>query len=242
MGFNYSDFTSGAISGFKFARKGCDRNEYRQGILNAAQARLFEQDLNKDGVLTLDEYISANEYSLQKQAAMYGTNTGEADGSYEDFVLTQQAKMQIQAEDFRALDINGDGVLDQRELANEINLMDRYDGKEDGTVSQKGFEKLWGSNDSARRIGRRLRNNYNNFNAKNLGMPWDKYGSDYSEACGEIFNPYNLNSNPYIYNRTPFLYNNYFYTPQINVNSLMQNIYNQFFNINGLFGVNSYEY
>ena len=191
MLFNYSDFQSGAIRGFQFA-KGCCRNEYRNGILNAAKARLFEQDLNKDGVLTFDEFVSANEYANQKNNVM---NCQSPAGlcSYGDFVNTKQAKMRMQAEDFKALDVNQDGVLDKRELANEINLMDRLGGKEDGKVTQRGFNALWGNSDP-RQISAMLRNNYLDFNAKNLGMPWDKGSAGFSRDMGEMLNPYNLNN------------------------------------------------
>ena len=190
--FNYSDFQAGILRNFQFAQ-GINRNEYRQGVLNAAQARLFEQDLNRDGVLTFDEVVNSNEYAKRKSDAFNCQPSAELCGSYQDYADTQQAKMRIRAEEFKALDVNQDGVLDQRELANEINLMDRLGGKEDGIVSQNGFNKLWNNSDP-KQIGAMLRDNYRYNNMKNLGMPWDKFGKNYSRRVGEICNPFNLNS------------------------------------------------
>ena len=190
--FNYSDFQAGMLSKFQFAN-GINRNEYRQGVLNAAQARIFEQDLNKDGVLTFDEFVSANEYANKKADAFNGRPASDLGENCRDYALTQQAKMRMQAEDFKALDVNQDGVLDQRELANEISLMDLLGGKKDGVVSQKGLDNLWGRKNPAE-IADLLRENYLRFNAKNLGMPWDKFGDGYSRNIGEICNPYNLNN------------------------------------------------
>ena len=191
--FNYSDFQAGLLRNFQFARPGCGRNEYRQGVINAAQARIFEQDLNRDGVLTFDEFVNAENYANQKEDAFKG-QANPCLGNYQDYVKNQRIQREMQIEAFKALDVNQDGVLDQRELANEISLMDKLGGKKDGIVSQKGFENLWRRPDSMDKIGAMLRDNYSRFNYKNIGMPWDKFGDNYSRNIGEICNPYNLNT------------------------------------------------
>ena len=191
--FNYSDFQAGLLRSFQFARPGCGRNEYRQGALNAAQARLFEQDVNRDGVLTLDEFVNAENYANQKEDALKGQSPA-CMGNYQDYVANQYKQRTMQIEAFKALDVNQDGVLDQRELANEISLMDKLGGRKDGIVSQRGFERLWCRPDSMRQIGAMLRDNYGKFNYKNIGMPWDKCGDYRSRIAGEIYNPFNLNS------------------------------------------------
>ena len=253
--FNYSDFQAGLLRKFQFARPGCGRNEYRQGVLNAAQARLFEQDLNRDGVLTFDEYVRANEYVNQKRDAANCRTPIELSGNYHDYTRMQQQKLHMYAQDFKALDVNQDGVLDKRELANEISLMDKLGGRKDGIVSQRGHERLWNNSDP-RVIGAMLRDNYLKTNAKNLGMPWDRFGNRYSRNVGEICNPYNLNNplavrgaNPYgqqiispiapqAYNPIAQMYNPTGYIPMAQsiypnmLNSIRQNAYmNGYLNI-----------
>ncbi|MBQ7449858.1 hypothetical protein IJS77_00445, partial [bacterium] len=211
LGFNYTDFQSGAIRGFKFANNGCCRNEYRQGVLNAAQTRIFEQDLNKDGVLTLDEFINADNYATQKQDAMNCQSSAQLAGNYGDYVKSQAINQEGQIKAFQALDVNRDGVLDQRELANEISLMDALgdkNGSRDGVVSQRGYESLWcDPNKTPEQQAAMLRENYRNFNAANLGMAYDKYGEEYSRKCGSTFqNCYGQIKNPIYYPKNP-LYN-----------------------------------
>ena len=237
--FNYSDFQAGLLKSFQFARPGCGRNEYRQGALNAARARIFEQDLNRDGVLTLDEFVNAENYANQKEDA-FKCQSPVYMGSYQDYVANQIKQRTMQIEAFKALDINQDGVLDQRELANEISLMDKLGGRKDGIVSQRGFENLWCRPDSMNQIGAMLRDNYSKFNYKNIGMPWDRCGDRNSRIAGDFYNPFNLNSPiaPQVYNPIGQLYNPTGYRPLAQsicpsgLNTINQNVYmNGYFNI-----------
>ena len=225
MGFNYSDFESGAIKGFQFARPNCGRNEYRQGILNAAKARLFEQDVNKDGVLTFDEYVNANEYANQRSDSLNNRGPVEASGNYQEYLNAQAMKRQIYAEDFNSLDVNGDGVLDKTELANEINLMDRLDGNEDGTVTQKGRKSLWNPQRSSEAIAEGLCDNYEDFNAENLGKPWDLYGKEYSKYMGNLFKQDSL------YPQVFLPYQTHMYNQVQNINGLLDNTQSIFNNL-----------
>lgn len=162
------------------------KREYRTGILNAAFGRIADCDEDGDGRISYDEYVKSHKAAVDNATGHDAPINNDDD--FVDFCNKQYNANKEQKEDFKNLDVNGDGFLDKFEIANELNLLDSLSSEDDlpdGTINQRGRERLYGDpQKTSQKIGAMLRRNYENFS-----KGWEDYFNDYKAVQPNKSNP-----------------------------------------------------
>ena len=155
----WRDFITGKTSSYRFAPENCSKSEYMQGLLNSARGIISIFDNNKkDMKLDLNEYLTA--HRTYNKMNNYGHDFWTNDKIKEE-------KIKKYSDRFNKLDINQDGFLSEKEIANELSIDDYYKvvGKEnDGSIRGN----FWMGNMDH---GTKLQENYKNL----FGVQQERY-------------------------------------------------------------------
>lgn len=168
MSFNFNEllwkqYSTGQVSSFRFAdpdNSSDARTEYRKGLYNTSVGRISLFDQNKDGKLSLNEYIN-------EQSSFLDTASQTLPKAQRTVLDNQRANRE-----FKSLDINSDGFLDYKEIASELSLLDQISGETDGKFDSYAHAKLHGNGNDEIRTNL-LRQNYSDMNLDRLGEAGD---------------------------------------------------------------------
>lgn len=182
---DYADYSVGKKPTYTFAKPDeaaastgnprAARNEYRKGLLGLSRAIVNPFDLDKDNKLSFSEFGTKEaDTTLRYLLAQQGRDISMlTDSQKRQYLATLKT---LQADDikkgFGVLDINEDGFVDDKEIANEISLMDVNDKSgQNGTLDRSGHDRLYTK--SPEILKKELKINYDTMNLKNLGEPGD---------------------------------------------------------------------
>lgn len=102
------------------------RQDYATKVVSFSQADNQLADQNGDGKIDFDEYNSRETASYEK---MFGKIEDK------DKKALEEARRAV----FKNMDLNNDGVIDDKENAAAIAMIDNNDGQIDGKISYKGY-------------------------------------------------------------------------------------------------------
>ena len=129
------DFQAGKVKSYKFSDNNRDSSyasfkQYKQDALTTARGIIGLFDANYDNRQSLEEYFSERrEYA---KLDMNGWDTWEND-NIRKFNEEKYTKI------FQKLDVDGDGFLSDKEIANELTLLDSYKSCGNGSDGKIGF-------------------------------------------------------------------------------------------------------
>ena len=127
------NFNAGKANSYRFAEKGSSEADYMKGLLNTAKGVISIFDQNNDQKQSLNEYLN----SQRKYAELaMGFDTWDNDG------VKERATKRF-TERFNQLDVNKDGFIDEKELANELNVIDSLKVTGDRNDGSVGFSSLY---------------------------------------------------------------------------------------------------
>ena len=183
----------------RFAHEGHARREFSLDLFNISAAIATNDEIRQ---FTLPQNMPRLLYGILRKFCRphHVYEEGKGDFRLEDITEPAYLKgywtspeiLENVRDELRTEIVFRDGVLDERELANEVSLMDTLgngpNGTADGVVSQKGYERLWcNPNRTPEQAGALLRHNYSKMNMANLGMPWDNCCEQRSRAIGSRY-------------------------------------------------------
>lgn len=110
------DVTISDLSSFTDKDKTKAAKKYREDLTKLGKSSVAKMDTNKDGYISKEEYLKENATVGKKSAS----------------------------NQFEAIDLNNDGVIDYKEMASSYYAMDAEgdDKKSDGIISAKGFKRF----------------------------------------------------------------------------------------------------
>lgn len=186
MGFNYQNYVKMFTGEKRYtfakpdavaAQGGSARTEYRNGLEALSKGLIGAFDANGDGKWDSTEF-AAKECDVATRLKNPQYMEVEKLTQEEQAKFAQlKAELQAQAKDgndlsFKAMDVNADGILDYKEVANEFGLADGNDRDgQNGTLDATGFDRIWSKDPGT--VSAALKQNYTDMNIANLGEPGD---------------------------------------------------------------------
>ena len=156
------------------------RNEYRLNLARTAKGLIRFFDADGDGKLNLDEFsMKEADCVARVQYKAKGIETDSLDEKgRKEFESYRNTLKEMSAEgnkkSFEVLDLDGNGLIDYKEVASEISLAGRYDANgQDGTIEAIGYHSIYNDNKSPEQANAELKENYQEMNLQNLDEPQD---------------------------------------------------------------------
>ena len=177
--FNYSNYSDSLVSNgsYRFAPEDANRDEYRYGLDKTAKGLISTFDVDGDGQMSEDEFIHKEKLENDEQTAIFEQEkpnlTSEQIKKFEKELKYDEARTKGQ---FNAMDVNGDGKLDNKEIANALLLADANDSEDletDGTLGVDGLAKIFSPKKTPEKLKEALRQNYTDQNMAKLGESGD---------------------------------------------------------------------
>ena len=163
------NYATGKTDSYRFANpenSSDPRTEYRQGLMNSAKGiiSIFDtvgENGKKDGKTSLEEYYNEQNYYMKNNP-----------GVTEPYDL--EAQKYAWKQEFKTLDLNGDGYLDYKERANELTLLDanKSTNAEDGSIDRGAANRVFADKNKSQ-LRSALEDRYDIMKLKNLGEPGD---------------------------------------------------------------------